>query len=178
MRYAKWEGGEDALSAARAVVDAFPLPPDLTLRRIDRSSPPALLAALAETALACGVLPLTGAVLRGLLQPSLCLVAVSEDGRVASCAAASAFAHPRHPRFGGEAWWGMLATEPARRGQRLALILGAHAMLEMAARFGYRRFMTGVEPGNAPSEALSHGPRAAPSRSSDAPIRRRCAAGA
>jgi len=48
----------------------------------------------------------------------------------------------------------MLATRPDRKGQRLALILGAMAMREMHVRYGIRRFFTGVQPGNAPSEAV------------------------
>ena len=48
----------------------------------------------------------------------------------------------------------MLATDPARRGHGLSLILGAHDLLDMETRFGFQAFMTGVEPGNAPSEAV------------------------
>jgi RimJ/RimL family protein N-acetyltransferase len=48
----------------------------------------------------------------------------------------------------------MLATDPERRGQKLALILGALAMQQMHQRFGFASFMTGVQPGNAPSEAV------------------------
>ncbi|MEQ9258948.1 MAG: hypothetical protein RIG84_07595 [Roseovarius sp.] len=47
----------------------------------------------------------------------------------------------------------MLATDPERRGEGLALLLGAHTMLEMHREFGFGSFMTGVEPGNLPSEA-------------------------
>ncbi len=52
------------------------------------------------------------------------------------------------------AWWGMLATAPERKGQRLALILGAIVMRQMGDRFGFEQFFTGVQPGNAPSEAV------------------------
>lgn len=48
----------------------------------------------------------------------------------------------------------MLATAPERRDQRLSLILGAHAVLQMEKLFGFGDFMTGVEPGNAPSESV------------------------
>ncbi len=59
-----------------------------------------------------------------------------------------------HPRLGGQAWWGMLATDPARRGQRLALILGAMVIEKMHDRSGFADFFTGVEPGNTGSEAV------------------------
>jgi hypothetical protein len=50
----------------------------------------------------------------------------------------------------------MLATDPDRRGQKLALILGAMAMRIMHDRFGFGSFMTGVQAGNAASEAVCH----------------------
>lgn len=152
--YAKWEGGDDSLSVARDIVGTRQLPEDLVLTRFNASTPAARVASLAEMSLGCGVLPICGESLRGLRQPAVCVAAVDAQGDVVCCAAASAIAHSDHPTLSGQAWWGMLATRPDRRGQRLALILGAHAMLEMRDRFGFRSFMTGVEPGNAPSEAV------------------------
>lgn len=154
MHYDKWEGSRSAIAAARKVVASLSLPEDLTMLRMDASTAEGQLQSLAEMALGCGVLPLCGEALRGLLRPAVCLVAVDHALRVVSCAASSAFAHEDHPRYGGQAWWGMLATDPERRGQRLSLILGAHALLEMETRFGFSDFMTGVEPGNAPSESV------------------------
>jgi uncharacterized membrane protein YdjX (TVP38/TMEM64 family) len=115
---------------------------------------PALLASFAEMALGCGVLPPSVEGMRGQLRPAVVLVAVDRQGQVVSCAASASFAHPGHPTLAGQAWWGMLATAPQRRGEKLALVLGARAMLAMAEQFGLRDFMTGVEPGNTPSEAV------------------------
>lgn len=154
MLYDKWEGSRSAIAAARQVAATHFLPEDLSMQRLDGSTADGLLASLAEMALGCGVLPPCGEVLRGLLRPAVCLVAIDRASKIVSCAASSGCAHEDHPRQGGQAWWGMLATDPARRGQRLSLVLGAHALLEMAARFGFGDFMTGVEPGNAPSEAI------------------------
>ncbi len=154
MHYDRWEGSGAAIAAARRVVATLSLPEDVTMLRLDASSRDGLMASLAEMALGCGVLPPCGEVLRGLLRPALCLVAVDRAMKVVSCAASSAYAHRDHPRLGGQAWWGMLATDPARRGQRLSMVLGAHALLEMEKGFGFGDFMTGVEPGNAPSEAI------------------------
>ena len=154
MLYDKWEGSRSAIAAARQVVATLSLPEDVTMLRLDASSADGQLASLAEMALGCGVLPPCGEVLRGLLRPAVCLVAIDRAAKVVSCAASSAFAHEDHPKHGRQAWWGMLATDPARRGQRLSLFLGAHALLKMEARFGFGDFMTGVEPGNAPSEAI------------------------
>ena len=154
MHYDKWQGARSAVVAARQVVTTLSLPEDVTMLRLDASTAKGLMASLAEMALGCGVLPPCGEVLRGLTRPAVCLVAIDRTSKVVSCAASSAFAHADHPRLAGQAWWGMLATDPARRGQRLSLVLGAHALLEMEARFGFGDFMTGVEPGNAPSEAI------------------------
>ena len=154
MHYAKWQGSRTAIAAARQVAATVSLPEDVTMRRLDASTTEGQMASMAEMALGCGVLPPCGEVLRGLLRPAVCLVAIDSTSKVISCAASSAYAHADHPLHGRQAWWGMLATDPARRGQRLSLVLGAHALLEMETRFGFGDFMTGVEPGNAPSEAV------------------------
>lgn len=154
MKYDKWQGERSAIAAARQVVATLCLPKDVTMLRLDASTPDRELVSLAEMALGCGVLPLCGEVLRGLYRPAVCLVAMDRASKVVSCAASSAYAHEDHVRYGKQAWWGMLATDPARRGHRLSLILGAHALLEMETRFGFSDFMTGVEPGNTPSESV------------------------
>lgn len=154
MHYTKWEGTSSALSAARNAAKTIPLPDDITLMRLDATTPEALVASFAALALSCGVLPPTGEVLRGLIKPAVCMIALDPNKNVVSCAASSTFAHRDHPSLGGQAWWGMLATHPKRRGRRLALILGAHTLLEMETRHGVRNFFTGVERGNAPSEAV------------------------
>jgi RimJ/RimL family protein N-acetyltransferase len=154
MVYDRWQGSGLAIAAARQVVATYSLPDDVTIQRLDASTADGHLASLAEMALGCGVLPPCGEVLRGLLRPAVCLVAIDRSSKVVSCAASAAYAHEDHPKQGRQAWWGMLATDPARRGQKLSLVLGAHALLEMESRFGFGHFMTGVEPGNAPSEAI------------------------
>ena len=154
MVYDRWEGSGLAIAAARRVVATYSLPDDVTMQRLDASTTDGHLASLAEMALGCGVLPPCGEVLRGLLRPAVCLVAIDRSSKVVSYAASAAYAHKDYPKQGRQAWWGMLATDPARRGQKLSLVLGAHALLEMESCFGFCHFMTGVEPGNAPSEAI------------------------
>ncbi len=152
--YQKWEGSKTTLAAAREVVSAIPFPDDITLVWVSRETSGGLLQAAADMALNCGVLPTCGAALRGELQPAVSCMAVDRSGNVFSIAAASAIAHPEHATLSGQAWWGMLATNPSMRGRKLALVLGAHAILEMEAKFGFQEFMTGVEVGNTPSEAV------------------------
>jgi hypothetical protein len=48
----------------------------------------------------------------------------------------------------------MLATRTDRRGERIALLLGARAIVHMWERHGARGFMTGVRADNASSRSL------------------------
>lgn len=152
--YTRWEGAEAARDAARALLRDHPLPGDLVPEWIGGDAPHERLAALAEVALPCGVLPPAGAVLRGQARPGLALIARDRDGTPVACAGAAAYLHEDHPLGRTECWWGMLATHPARRGQRLALILGAMVLREMQDRYGFARVFTGVAPGNTASEAV------------------------
>ena len=154
VQYARWVGGPEALSQARASIAEVPLPGDLSLGWISPDTPTQQRAAFAEAALSCGVLPPSMAVLSGALRPGVACFAVDPDGAVVSLAAAAAFHIAGHPNAGLDCWWGMLSTRPARRGARLSILLGAHAIVRMHERYGFARFMTGVEPGNAASEAV------------------------
>lgn len=153
-RYARWEGATEAHATATAILRGHALPDDLTVHRVQSDSPTDILRLLSEVTLACGVLPLSGAVLRGRTRPGLALMATDRTGRPVACAGAASYLHPDHPMGRTQCWWGMLATHPDRRGERLALILGAIALREAQARFGFSQVFTGVEPGNAASEAV------------------------
>lgn len=152
--YATWMGGPDAIAAAQATLAKRAPPADVTIRVIDTASPPGDLAHLAEVSLAAGVMPIAGSVLRGHLKPGVGAVAIDAAGRPIACAAAAAYCHRDAPGYNDIAWWGMLATDPARTGEGLAQILGATVLHQMHDRFGFKRFFTGVQPGNRPSEAV------------------------
>ena len=154
VTYARWEGGDDAIAAADAVLERHALPSDLAVHRLGENTSPAIWRSFADMALGCGVLPPTGSALTGRMKPGVTLVAVTGDGRAVSCAAAVVALNPGHPDAGRESWWGMLATDSAWRGRRLSLILGAQVLATMARDHGFTRFFTGVEPGNAASEAV------------------------
>ncbi|MEM1430885.1 MAG: N-acetyltransferase [Pseudomonadota bacterium] len=149
--YRRWSGGAEALAAARAIVREVPVPPHLHLARIDGDSPPDTMRALVGAAASAGVLTLAGDVLRGTGRPGVTFALSDAAGRVVSCAASTLYAETEQGR---EFWWGMLATRPEARGARLSLALGARAMLEANAQYGAARFFTGVQDGNAPSEAV------------------------
>ncbi len=155
VRYNKWEAGPAAIETARKTLAARDVPEGVSVAVVDADTTPERMGRFADLALAAGVLPPCGAVLRAAIQPAVCVLALDRDDRVVACAAAAAFADRDHATLGGQAWWGMLATDPAWRGHGLAAILGARAIVGLADGFGFHRFMTGVEPGNIASETVT-----------------------
>ena len=154
VHYARWVGDDSALQSADRIVADQPLPSDLSLEWLSVDTQADVRASFGEMALGCGVLPPAFDALTGQVKPGMTLLAVTADGRVVSCAAAIGFLNGAHPDATVECWWGMLATDPDWRRKRLSLILGARVIKEMAEQHGFSRFFTGVEPGNAPSEAV------------------------
>lgn len=154
VHYANWSGEDSALQSANKIVADQPLPGNLRLEWLSADTPADVRASFSAMALGCGVLPPAFDALTGQIKPGMTLLAVTPEGHVVSCAAAVGFFNEPHPDANVECWWGMLATDPDWRGQRLSLILGARVIKEMAKQHGYRRFFTGVDPGNAPSEAV------------------------
>lgn len=152
--YDRWIGAQSAIAAADDILTSATLPNDLSVVRLSSDTPPEIIAAFDAMALTCGVLPPVLSVLTGEHHRGLCYLAVEQSGRVVSCAAASAIMHPDHPLGKTESWWGMLATDQSRRGERLSLWLGARALFDSHERFGFTSFYTGVASGNAPSEAV------------------------
>jgi hypothetical protein len=152
--YARWEGGEDTLAKALEIGADTSLGRHLTIQRLTEDTPEDLIAAFAETALTCGVLPPATAALSGRIRPAVTLFAATAKGEVASCASTCAFLSDAHADARRICWWGMLSTHPDHRGARLSLILGARVIRQMHESHGFSRFFTGVVPGNAASEAV------------------------
>lgn len=152
-RHEHFRGGEETYNAARAVLEAHPLPGDLSAVRIDPGSPPALVAEVAALCTACGVMPVPGAVMRGVARHGITLAALDGAGTPVATAASYALHHRDSPRA-ADVFWGALATRPDRRGGKLALILGAMAVLHMWREEGAKGFMTGVARDNPSSQRL------------------------
>lgn len=151
--YVVWRSGAGSPDTARVALAKRPLPADLSLRAVDENTSRQTMASLNEVTQACEVLLPNGAFMRGLRRPAVCLYAEDPRGKVVGTSAAVAAFHPSHPRAGC-AWWGLLSTDPERRGSGIALHLGARAQIEMQERYGISEVYTGIRPGNAPSEAL------------------------
>lgn len=152
-QFVDWQGEAASLDAAAKVLASRNLPDDLELVHVDEQTPSDDLAKLDALTESCGVLLPMGSFIRGLKRPSLCLFARDRSGNVVAATAAVAQFHPDHPKA-DQVWWGMLATDESRRGEGIALIMGANSMLAMRDRHGFGSFFTGVREGNTPSECL------------------------
>lgn len=152
-RHAHFRGGEAALDASRQALARWSLPADLTVSRIGPDTPRERVRAVAELCASCDVMPVPGAIMRGQACRGICLVACDRDGR-AVATASSYMLHHRASAHATDAFWGMLATREDRRGERIALLLGAQAIIHMGEQHGARGFMTGVRADNQSSQIL------------------------
>ena len=152
-RHEHFRGSEEAYRVSQIVEKATPLPGDLTVSPIDSNTPRDLVAAVAELCQSCEVMPVPGSTMRGLVRPGVCLVATDRQGRPVATASSYSLFHATNPHA-TDVFWGMLATRPDRRGEKLGLLLGAKAIIHMWERCGARGFITGVRADNAPSQAL------------------------
>lgn len=146
--------GTGSVEMAEAILAEGDLPADLEVVALGRESTDADLEDFAELALGQGVLPPPDAVLRGIARRGVAFVARERStGRAVGCAASFANFHPASP-FADMCFWGMLATHPDRRGEKIALLLGARAMVAMRDRTGIAKFSTGVRDDNVASSRL------------------------
>lgn len=145
-----WRAQAGTLRAARSIIAENTLSDDLEIISVDSNTSVAELAKLDKLTQSCELLLPMGSFMRGERKPSVCLFAKDSQGNIVGTTASVAQFHPDHVKS-GIAWWGMLATDASRRGERIALILGAHSLIAMHERFGYQEFFTGIREGNAPS---------------------------
>lgn len=146
-------GRQQAYDLCKSIVAKEPLPGDLRLERLGPDSPAALVRATAELSFECGVTQMPGRNMRGIAAPGICLVALDGDGGAVATAGSYRYTHP-DSAYRDWAFWGALATRPDRRGEKLAMILGAHAIVHMWEAHGVRGFSTGIKQDNAASLAV------------------------
>ncbi|SMX22349.1 GNAT family N-acetyltransferase [Boseongicola aestuarii] len=144
----------DSVSRARGNLSKYAIGDDVLVSRLGPDSPEADLDDFAEVAGAGGVLPPPEAVLRGAARKGVFLLARERaTGRAISCAASIETFHVGSRRA-DSAFWGMLSTLPDWQGRKLALALGARAMVAMHEDNGFSKFITGVRAENEGSMAL------------------------
>lgn len=164
--YVSWTGGQETFDAASSVLRDRSLPDDLSVEEIDPATPLEVLQKLDVLTQKCDVLLPMGSFLRGRQKPSVFLYAKDAKGHVIGASAAVAQCHTDHPKS-SKVWWGMLATDESRRGEGIALLLGAMALRAINEKFGYTACFTGIREGNKPSEALCAKLALAPSSNVD-----------
>ncbi|SHJ40688.1 Acetyltransferase (GNAT) family protein [Shimia gijangensis] len=152
-RYEQCRGEKAAIESSRRILDEYQLPEDISVVVLDQSSSTKLVREVADVSLACGVMPVPGSVMRGTGRKGVCLAAVDDAGKVVATASSYLSNHPDGTRA-KDAFWGMLATGEARRGERIGLILGAQSIVWMSENLGARSFNTGITADNASSMAL------------------------
>jgi hypothetical protein len=146
-------GRETALTASKEFLSDYTHPNGLTLKTVTDSSTDDTIRAICETSVNAGVLPVPGSIMRGKDPKGIMLYVEDQDNRVLAAGGAYMSYHPNSPRF-DEAFWGMLATHEAARGQRLACWLGAELIMRMADQYGARGFSSGVKSDNPASQAM------------------------
>lgn len=148
-----WEfcqGRDGAYAAAQEILETQALPADLSVAAITAETDPARVAEFAGMAADCGVLAMSGRVMRGLDVPGVTLAAIDDTGAVV----ASAWGYKCYAAESeGKdfAFWGGLSCREDRRGERIALVLGAQSIVRLWEDLGVRGFCTGITPGNMPS---------------------------
>lgn len=152
-RHEHFRGADDAYAASLAIDRATPLPGDLTMVAIDPNTPHETVAGIAALCQACDVMPVPGTAMRGQVRPGICLAAIDRTGKPVATASSFLPHHASSPHA-TDAFWGMLATHPDRRGERIALLLGARAIIHLWERHGARGFITGVRAENQQSAAI------------------------
>ena len=144
----------DSLARARGILARYSLGDDLEVTRLEAESSDDDIEAFAEVAVAGGVLPPPASVMRGECRRGVFLIARDKaSGRAVSCGAGIENFHAKSCRS-DHVFWGMLSTLPEWRGRKIALILGAQAMVSLFEDYGFSKFTTGVRADNAGSMAL------------------------
>lgn len=152
-RHEHYWGGEAAFRASKTMLDTYQMPDDLSISILNAETPKALVADTAKLCESCEVMPVPGAIMRGEVLRGINLVATDEAGKPVASASSFFIHHPESPHA-TDVFWGALATRKDRRGEMIALLLGAKAIVHMWENEGARGFMTGVRADNLSSQAL------------------------
>lgn len=152
-RHEHYRGGNAAYSLANEMMKSRSLPADLKVVQLNRNSPKELVGAVAELCAAQGVTPVPGSIMRGVSLPGVVLAAIDSTGEPIASASSHQMLKPEFRR-GTDVFWGALSTRPDRRGEGIALILGAMTIIHMWEVHGARGFITGVRHDNISSQKL------------------------
>lgn len=151
-----WEfcqGGRSAYDAALKILETHKLPKDITISQLTVADDTARIKEFASMTADCGVLAMAGRVIRGLDVPGITLAGVDEAGEMVGSAWGYKCYHA-DSEFSDFAFWDGLSCHPDRRGEKIALILGAQSIVQLWEKLGVRGFCTGITPTNLSSMSL------------------------
>jgi len=141
------EARETAYEAAKEILKQHELPADIVVERLSVDTDASRVKDFAAMAADCGVLAMCGRVMRGLDVPGITLAGIDQTGAVIASAWGYKCYHPKS-EFSDYAFWGGLSCREDRRGQKIALVLGALTIVQLWEELQVRGFVTGVTQGN------------------------------
>ena len=153
---AVWEqfwGRNKALTKSQEFLRGYEAPEGLSLKTVTPETSDETILNICEMSLEAGVLPSPGSAMRGAGPKGVYCYVEDAKGQVVAAGGAIMAYHPDSPRA-DEAFWGMLATDTAWRGKRLASWVGAQVNQDMAEKFGARGFSSGVKFDNPASQVM------------------------
>lgn len=151
--YVQWESGPETIDLCDAWLASHSLPEDVNLLRVGPETPLSQLQQIAELLASVDMMLPMESFVRGQTVRSVYYAAMDRNGVPVAHASATGTFHPDAPN-GKDVHWGMLATADQRRGEGMAMYLGALALTKMHREYGFTGFMTGIRAGNVPSETL------------------------
>lgn len=152
-RHEQSRGGRAAYSRANDTVKGRSLASSPGAVRLDRDCREDLVGAVADPCAAEGVAPVPGSIMRGVSVPGIALAAIDSGDEPVASASSHQMLGPEFRR-GTDVFWGTLTNPPDRRGEGIALMLGAMAIIHMWEVHGARGFITGVRQDNISSRRL------------------------
>ncbi|MEH6547039.1 MAG: hypothetical protein V7701_11445, partial [Sneathiella sp.] len=151
-----WEfckGGKSAYEAAQNVLKIHELPADITIAQLTVDTDAVRIEEFAAMTADAGVLAMSGRVMRGLDLPGITLAAIDQSGETVGSAWGYKCYHPKSP-VSEYAFWGGLSCREDRRGEKIALVLGALSIVQLWEKLTVRGFCTGIVEGNTASFSL------------------------
>ena len=91
--------------------------------------------------------------MRGLDVPGITLAGVDQSGKVIASAWGYKCYHLQS-RYSDHAFWGGLSCRPERRGEKIALVMGALSIVQLWEELGVRTFCTGIAGDNVASFSI------------------------
>lgn len=156
FRFDTWDvftaPAETAMAAARGILGNA-LPSNIHSVALGRDPEGNLVRSLQNFILGAGIVPFSGSQLLGLRSPATTVALADDTGRWVA-AAHCYLPHNRHSAYRDWAWGGLVCVDPARRGQRLGVMVNALIVQAAIESLGAAWIYELVSAGNQPSRRM------------------------